>query len=515
MSLLDQSLGRAKRSRRRPAAKAKAHRHTAYNKVRNPYPPVDGVSADRIEAMHNTSLRVLEELGIKVLLPEAKAILVKAGARLADDDMVYIGRDMVNAALATVPKTILLKGGDTKRDIDLSPGRIAFQPAGGCPNATDLKRGRRPGSRQDFQELCLLTQHYDVLNFLPPLVEAQDVPNALRHYAFMQDQVTLTDRVPFVFSRGTPQVLQGFAMLRIARGLSEAEFQQQVWCYTVINTNSPRQIDIPMGQGLIDFARHGQMSVVTPFTLMGAMAPISPAGAMTLSHAECLAAITLTQLVKPGAPVCYGTFTSNVDMKSGSPALGTPEQYKANLIAGQLARFLDMPWRSASGSACAVADAQAAHETQMGTWGAVNAGANIIMHAAGWLEAGLSVSYEKFITDVEMLQIMAETMTPVEVSDDDFAFDAIAEVQPGGHFFACQHTMARYQTEFYQPVVYDWSNYGTWIERGGQTATERATGIWQAIVDAGSQVNLSEERQGALEEYIRHATAAGGAMPES
>lgn len=171
--------------------------------------------------------------------------------------------------------------------------------------------------------------------------------------------------------------------------------------------------------------------------------------------------------------------------------------------------------RSASGSAAAVADVQAAHETQMGTWGTVLAGANVVMHAAGWLESGLSVSYEKFITDVEMLQIMAEIFTPTAGTEADLAFDAIKEVEPGGHFFACQHTIERFETQFYEPIVYDWSNHGTWVERGEKTATERATGIWQGIVAAGPQVQLAEDRKAAMDAFVVKRKAEGGAEPES
>ena len=201
-----------------------------------------------------------------------------------------------------------------------SQGSLIFQPGAGAPHATDLERGRRPGTAVDFRELVKLTQHFDVLQMVPPLVEPQDVPMNLRHYFTIEAQLTLSDKLPFIFSRGTPQVMESFEMMRDFRGLSDDAFLAESHCYTIINTNSPRQIDIPMAQGLIDFARHGQVSIITPFTLMGAMAPITVDAAMTLSHAEALAAITLTQLARPGAPVCYGTFTSNVDMKSGAPA---------------------------------------------------------------------------------------------------------------------------------------------------------------------------------------------------
>jgi len=345
---------------------------------------------------------VLEKLGIKVLLPEARRILKAAGA-IVDDatEMVFIGREIVNAALATAPKSIPVLAGDREKDILLAPGKIVFQPGAGAPHATDLERGRRPGTLSDFRELVKLTQHFDVLHMVPPIVEPQDVPIHLRHYETARAQLVLSNKVPFIFSRGTPQVEESFEMIKDFRGISDDEFAANSHCYTIINTNSPRQLDIPMAQGLIDFAKAGQVSVVTPFTLMGAMAPITVAGAITLSHAEALAAIALTQLVKPGAPVTYGTFTSNVDMKSGAPAFGTPEHFRASLAAGQLARKIGLPWRSATGSAANTNDAQAANETQLGLWGCLLAGATVNIHSAGWLEGGLTVSYEKFVTDCE------------------------------------------------------------------------------------------------------------------
>ena len=236
-----------------------------------------------------------------------------------------------------------------------------------------------------------------------------------------------------------------------------------------------------MAQELIDFARAGKVSIITPFTLMGAMAPITVAGSITLSHTEALAAIVLTQLATPGAPVCYGTFTSNVDMKSGAPALGTPAHYQASLAAGQLARFTGLPWRCAAGSAASSNDVQAANENQFGLWGCLMAGATVIIHSAGWLEGGLTVSYEKLICDVEVLNMVAELCAGTRAGADEIGFEAISEVEPSGHFFATTQTMARYDSEFYEPVVHDYANFGTWKERGERGASERATDVWQAI----------------------------------
>jgi trimethylamine--corrinoid protein Co-methyltransferase len=195
----------------------------------------------------------------------------------------------------------------------------------------------------------------------------------------------LGDKPMFVYARGREQVAQSFEMIRLGFNLSEAEFTDGVWACTVINSNSPRMLDNPMAQGLIDFARAGQMSIITPFCLAGAMAPITVAGALTLQHAEALAGITLSQLAAAGAPISYGGFSSNVDMKSGSPAFGTPEHIKMQIGAGQLARYIGLPWRSATGAASNTADMQAATETNMAIWGGTLANATLLVHAAGWL----------------------------------------------------------------------------------------------------------------------------------
>ncbi|MDW4550346.1 trimethylamine methyltransferase family protein [Defluviimonas sp. D31] len=513
---METETGARRRGRRGGDRTEGARRSVNYSRLRNPFPPMKVFSDDRIAAMHETALRILEELGVRVLLPEARDIYRAAGARVDEDSqMVFLGREIVAAALVSAPRSFAIRGGSPERDLLLELGGLTFQPGAGCPHATDLERGRRPGTERDFRELVQLTQAFDVLHLVPPLVEPQDVPVHLRHYATMKAQVELSDKVPFVFSRGTPQTRESFELLKLARGLDDAGFAADPHCYTIINTNSPRQLDIPMAQGLIDFARAGQVAIVTPFTLMGAMAPITVAGAITLSHAEALAAITLSQLARPGAPVMYGTFTSNVDMKSGAPALGTPEHFKASLAAGQLARLIGLPWRCATGSAGNINDAQAAHETQFALWGCLMAGATTIIHSAGWLEGGLNISYEKMITDIEALQMVAELCTETPCGDDEIGFDAIAEVTPGGHFFATAQTMARYQSEFYEPLVADWSNFGTWTERGAQDANTRATGIWKRIVAEDWRAPLDPGRIEAVKDYIARRTAEGGAPPES
>ncbi len=514
MTTTTQAQGRRRRKRGAGPPSGLA-RNTNYRQLRNPFPVMSVFSDDEVANMHETALRTLEELGVCVLLPEARKHYAQAGARV-EDDMVYLGREIVAAALATAPNSIHCQAGARHRDVTLELGALAFQPGAGAPHATDLKRGRRPGSAQDFRDYTRLAHHFDVFQMMSPSVEPQDVPTHLRHYFTTQCQMELTDKFPFLFARGTPQTLDNFEMLSIARGLTEDAFRAEVHAYTIINTNSPRTLDVPMAQGLIDFARHGQLSIVTPFTLMGAMAPITVAGAITLSHAECLAAITLTQLVNPGAPVCYGTFTSNVDMKSGAPAFGTPTHFQASLAAGQMARMLGLPWRSAAGSASNLNDVQAANENQLGLWGCLLSGATVIIHSAGWLEGGLTVSYEKIITDVEVLNMVAELCAGNKAGADEIGFaNALSHVAPSGHFFAAPQTMERYTTEFYEPVVHDYANFGTWTERGARDATARATDVWERILAAPQVTATPPDRLEALRAFIDKRTAEGGAPPES
>ncbi|UCI10406.1 trimethylamine methyltransferase family protein [Mesorhizobium sp. B1-1-8] len=513
--MIDSAARESRRGRRTRGAEA-GMRRPDYRMLRNPFLPQPVFSDDQIAAVHETALRVLEELGIKVLLADARDLYRRAGA-LVDDDtqMVRIGRDMAAAALASAPGSILAHAGDRSRDLALELGAMTFLSGCGAPNVTDLDRGRRPGNLADFENLLRLVQSFDVLHMLGPCIEPQDVDNHLRHYAVNRAQLTLSDKFPFIFARGTPQVEDGFEMIRLARGLSDDEFRAGAYCYTVINTNSPRQLDIPMAQGIIDFAKAGQVLIITPFCLAGAMAPITVAGALTLQHAEALAGLTLAQIVRPGAPVVYGSFSSNVDMKSGAPAFGTPEHVKATLGAGQLARFTGLPWRSGGGSAANTSDAQAAHETQFALWGSVLAGATVCIHAAGWLEGGLSVSFEKLITDIEALQTIAELCASTPGDAEAIGFEAIAEVQPGGHFFSAGHTMARYRTAFYEPLVADLSNFGTWTEAGSRTATERANGIWKRALANFQPPPSAAASAEILDEFIARRTKEGGAMPVS
>jgi len=249
-------------------------------------------------------------------------------------------------------------------------------------------------------------------------------------------------------------------------------------------------------------ARHGQCVVITPFTLMGAMAPVTLAGALVQQTAEALGIIALCQLLRPGAPCVMGGFTSNVDMRTGSPAFGTPEYVQAVLAGAQLGRRLKLPVRTSAVNASPTVDAQSTYETDFSLQAAILSHSHLINHAAGWLEGGLSASLEKIVVDAELLRNWAQILKPVSFEDDDLAVEAIKETPAGGHFFGASHTLARYESAFYRPLLSDWSNFENWTEHGARNATERATVIWKKLLAEYAPPPLDPAVKEAIGAYV-------------
>jgi trimethylamine--corrinoid protein Co-methyltransferase len=487
-----------------------------YRNLVNPFTPVRIFSDDQVESMHAAALGILERQGMRVLSPRGRAVLAAGGATVDESSqMVRLDPALVAGAVASVPAESDLIAGNPQRSCRVGGPHVVFAPVAGPPSVSDLARGKRSGTIADFEDFVRLSQAFDVIHVLGQMTEPQDVPVQVRHLATTLAQLTLGDKVPYFYCRGDAQLADCFQMLRMAHGIDQATFHAAPRCYSICNTNSPLQLDVPMTEGIIEFAAHGQLMIVTPFTLAGAMAPVTIAGALTLAHAEALFGITLSQIVRRGAPVMYGSFTSNVDMKSGSPAFGTPEYTKAAFGAGQLARHIKVPWRCSSATAANAPDAQAAYESQMSLWGALLGGCHFILHAAGWLEGGLTASFEKFILDVEMLQMFAELFQPVPATADELGIEAVAEVGPGGHFFAAAHTMLRYRDAFYTPLVSDWRNYGAWADAGGKTATERASAVCRDTLASFQPPPMEASVREALAAFVERRSREGGAPPLS
>ena len=475
-----------------------------WRSVENPLPPVEPATPEQVEALHRTSMRILSESGIKVMSARAMDLFEAAGAIVdRGESLVRIDESLVSAALASAPSQFTLTSRNPARTLTIGGRHVAFGLVAGPPNVHDRINGRRSGNMRDYENFIRLAHHFNAIHMIGNQVAApQELPANSRHLDCYRANLTLSDRTYHCTAIGRGRAMDGIAMMAIARGVSLAEMKKSPGVTTIISVNSPRLLDDAMIEGLIAMCEHGQPVTITPFTLMGAMAPVTLAAALAQQNAEALFGLTLTQLVSPGTPVCYGAFTSNVDMRSGAPAFGTPENTRANLISGQLARRYRLPYRTSNSNASNAVDLQAAYETSMATWGAILGGGNLVYHAAGWLEGGLTASYEKLILDVEILQNMMEVLKPFDCSESELGLDAIASVPAGGHFFGAAHTMERYQSAFYQPMLSDWSSHGAWVEAGSHDALDRATRLWQQALAEYQEPTLDPAIAEELDAYV-------------
>jgi trimethylamine--corrinoid protein Co-methyltransferase len=456
----------------------------------NPYEPIAALDPESLDLIHDASMRILEDIGLEILNEKALELYQQDGARVDwDTQRVYLDRARVMERIASVPSEFTLHAPNPARNRLIGRNAINFTTVASAPNSSDLEGGRRTGNFEDYCNFLRLAHGFDVIDFFSGYpVEPIDIPPDTRHLDATLAAFTLTDRAFSLYCLGGGRVMDGIQMTAIARGVDLETLKREPSVNSVVNTNSPLRV--------------GQPVIVTPFTLSGAMCPITLAGALAQQNAEALGVIALSQIVNPGTPMVYGGFTSNADMRSGSPAFGTPEYTRAAWASGQLARRYGIPFRSSNTNASNCVDAQAAWESQMSLWGAVMGHAQIIKHAAGWLEGGLCASFEKFIIDVDMLQMMRETLTPLKVDESTLALDAIREAGHGGHFFGTAHTMAHYTTAFYAPLVSDWSNFETWSENGGLTAFDRANAVYRQKLAEYEPPEMAVSKRQSLEQYV-------------
>jgi len=475
--------------------------------------PTEPMGPEGVEAIHRGAMRILRDIGIRFLNDEALRIFARAGCRI-DGQTVFMDADFVTEMVARAPATFTITPRNPDRALPIGGRHMLFGNVSSPPNYWDLERGKVPGFMEGFRDLIKLTQYFNCIHFAGGYpVEPVDVHPSVRHLDCLYEKLVLTDKVCHAYSLGAERVEDAMEMVRIAGGLSHEEFRARPHMFTNINSVSPLKHDFPMIDGALRLARAGQVVVVTPFTLAGAMAPVTMAGAVTLSIAEALAAIALLQYECPGAPVMIGTFTSNVDMKSGAPAFGTPEYMRATQMTGQMARHYGLPLRSSGVCAANVPDGQAMWETSNSLWAAVQSGTNMVYHAAGWLEGGLIASPEKFVMDCEVLQMIQRYMEPATwaTSPDDIALSAIAEVGPEGHYFGCQHTQDRYVTAFYAPFVSDWRNFEAWRLDGAAWTAERAHRTAKAILADYVAPPIDPGIHEELRAFVARRKAEGGA----
>jgi trimethylamine--corrinoid protein Co-methyltransferase len=476
-----------------------AVRQLPFRRLVNPYAPIEVLSADQVEAIIDAALSILETRGMRFLEAGSRRLLCAAGAESDETTrMMRFDRGLVLEKLALAPAQFTLRARNRAHDLRIGGNDVVFSSVGGPAFCSDLDRGRRPGTHAELCDFLRLVQSLNIIHQESGgAFEAMDLPPESRHLDLYLAQFTLLDKNCQAYALGRERTVDSIEMTCIALGVNREELAKDPAVMAIVNTNSPLQLDIPMTEAVIELAASGQACCITPFTLAGSMSPVTIAGTLAQQTAEVLAVATLSQVVKPGAPIIYGSFASNVDMQSGAPALGTPEYTKAALASGQIARRLGLPLRSSNTTSSNCVDAQAAYESAMSLWGAIMGHANLVYHAAGWLEGGLTASFEKLIVDAEMLQMMAEFLRPIEVNAGELALDAIASVEPGGHHFGTAHTLARFETAFYIPMLSSRQNFESWHEAGGLDAARRANGIWKQM--------LAEYQQPALDPGIAEA----------
>jgi trimethylamine--corrinoid protein Co-methyltransferase len=480
-------------------------------KAARAFPPMSLISADEVESIHRASLKVLSEIGMDFNLPEARDLLQKAGADISGE-RVRFDPAMIDELMKSAPPQFTLHARNPENNAVIGGSNMLFGTVGSPPNCADLEGGRRTGNHADYRKFLKLAQYFNCIGFIAGYpVEPVDIHASVRHLEALRDMVVLTDKPFHAYSLGSERILDGIEIARIGRGVSAEQLEREPSLFTIVNTNSPLKLDTPMLRGIIEMSSRNQIVCITPFTLAGAMAPVTVAGAVVEQNAEALAGMVFTQIVRKGAPVIYGGFTSNVDMKSGAPAFGTPEYMKACIVGGQMARRYNVPYRTSNTCAANAVDAQAAYESVFSLWGVTMGGGNFIMHGAGWLEGGLVASFEKFVLDCDLIQMVMEFITPLETTEDALGVEAIREVGPGGHFFGAQHTLARYSNAFYAPIISDWRNNQQWQAAGKPEAWQKANAVYKQALEEYVEPTLDPARREELDAFVERRKREGGA----
>jgi trimethylamine--corrinoid protein Co-methyltransferase len=468
----------------------------------NALPRYEILSADAMAVLDRGWRRIVSELGIEFLLPEAVEVLRAAGQIVEGEHRVRFDPDFIVEAVANAPREFSLAARNPAKTVTIGGDHMMFLPVYGCPF---IREGevRRDAKMADFENLVRLSQSFDELDSPGGTIcEPEDRPLDSRHLDMVYALQTLSDK-PYMGSvTSAPNAVDTIAMGEILFGGREA-IEAAPASMSLINVNSPLRYDDRMLGAMLEYVKAGQPVIITPFLLMGAMSPVSLPATLAQQMAEALAGIALAQTIRPGCPVVFGSFLSNTDMQSGSPSFGTPESAIGVLATGQIARSFGLPFRSGGAlNASQTVDAQAAYESLMTFLPTFLAGTNVVLHSAGWLEGGLVSCYEKFIVDIELLRELRHMFAPLEIDEASLAFSAHEEVGPGGHFLGAVHTLERFRECFYRPLLSSTENFDRWSRNGGRDATARAGEIWRATLERYEQPPLDEAIRSELEEFV-------------
>ena len=462
------------------------------------------LTAEQEETIHEQAMRILEEIGTDVKHDQARKLLAEAGLKV-EDERVYWDRGFVMEQVAKAPSSFRLRARNPERSLTIGgpDGVPAWMNVGGPPFASDLDDGRRSGTMADHDRFMQLTQAADVLNCVQiGAVEATDLQMETRHMDMEYSAIRYTDKPYTTYGTSGPRARDGIRMAEIVHGGREA-IEAEAALMGIVNPNSPLIWDFRMTDALMVWAEANQPIVVTPFLLAGATSAVSVSGGLAQQVAEALSGVALAQLVREGVPCLYGSFFTVTDMRTGSPAFGTPESVLGVLAGSQLARRYGLPFRGGGGLASSPAvDAQAASETQMMLWATNLAATDVVLHAAGWLEGGLASCYEKFMMDVDQLGMAQKLAAGVDLSENGQAMDAIREVGPGSHYLGCSHTQANFQTAFYRSSIADNNSYEQWLAEGQKTAPQRANELARRWLESYEAPYLDPGIRDGLNDFV-------------
>ncbi|HET6627237.1 MAG TPA: trimethylamine methyltransferase family protein [Nocardioidaceae bacterium] len=468
---------------------------------RNTMPRYEVLSADALATLDQGWRRIVSEIGVEFMSDRALDLFRAAGQRV-EENTVFLDPEFVLAQVAKAPREFDVAARNPENSIHIGGDAMAFGAVYGPPF---VRQGavRRDATMEDFRNFTKLAQSFDVLDSAGGIIcEPNDTPLDSRHLDMTYALQTLTDKMYMGNVVSGVNARDTIEMSSILFGGRDV-IERTPATISLINCNSPLKWDDRMLEAQFEYSEANQPVVLTPFILMGAMSPVTIPAALVQQMAEALSGIALSQLIRPGCPVIFGSFLSNIDMQSGSPTFGTPESAIGLLCTGQIARHFGLPFRTGGAmTSSQVPDAQAGYEALMTLMPTFLAGANWVMHSAGWLEGGLVSGYEKFIVDVELVQMMKEQFKPMEIDEASLAFDAHVEVGHGGHFLGAAHTMERFRTCFYRPMLSSSENYERWMRGGGVDAAGRAEHIYQKTLAEYQAPPLDEAIREELEEYV-------------
>jgi trimethylamine---corrinoid protein Co-methyltransferase len=475
----------------------------------NTMPRYEILSADAIEVLDRGWRRIVSEIGVQFAKPEAVELFRKAGQRV-DGEVVRFDPEFVLEQVAKAPREFSIQARNPANSVHIGGDHMVFTAVYGSPFVREGEV-RREATLEDFRRLAMLAQSFPQLDSAGGVIcEPNDAPLDSRHLDMIYTLATLTDKIYMGNVVSGPNAADTIAMTSILFG-GRDKIEQAPATVSLINCNSPLRWDDRMLDAQFEYCAAGQPVVLTPFLLMGAMSPVTIPAALVQQLAEALTGVALAQLIRPGCPVIFGSFLSNIDMQSGSPSFGTPESAIGLLCTGQLARHYGLPFRTGGGlSSSQTPDAQSAYEALMTMLPTFLAGTNFVMHAAGWLEGGLVSCYEKFIIDVELLRMLQVQFTPLEISEASLAFGAHEEVGHGGHFLGAQHTMERFRDCFYRPLLSSSANFERWLKLGAKDAAARAGEICQRTLEQYEPPPLEDAVRDELADYVARRRAELG-----